>query len=68
VEADAIVFEIVQLLESVLANVAREDSILKFDLDGALMNVKSRSTDSKVIHLPPRLARSELTEAGRVAG
>jgi transmembrane sensor len=48
VEADAHRVEIVQLLESVLANVAREDSS-DIDLDSALTNVKSRLDDSKVI-------------------
>jgi transmembrane sensor len=50
VEADPHRVEIVQLLESVLANVAREDS-LDIDLDGALENVKSRLDDPKVIPL-----------------
>jgi transmembrane sensor len=48
VEADSHRVELVQLLESVLANVAREDSS-DIDLDSALSNVKSRFDDSKVI-------------------
>jgi transmembrane sensor len=55
VEADPHRVEIVQLLESVLANVAREDSA-EIDLDGALKNVKSRFDDSKVIPFTPRMA------------
>ena len=57
VEADAHRVEIVQLLESVLANVAREDSS-EVDLDSALMNVKSRFDDSKVIPFAPRFAKT----------
>jgi transmembrane sensor len=48
VEADSHRVEIVQLLESVLANVARDDSS-DIDLHSALTNVKSRFDDSKAI-------------------
>src|SRR6266849_9085765 len=57
VEADPHRVEIVRLLESVLANVAREDST-EIDLDSALMNVKSRFDDSNVIPFAPRLAKT----------
>jgi transmembrane sensor len=57
VEADPHRVEIVQLLESVLANVAREDSS-EIDMDGALKNVKSRFDDSKVIQFAPRISKA----------
>jgi transmembrane sensor len=57
VEADPHRVEIVQLLESVLANVAREDSS-EIDLDRALANVKSRFDDSKVIPFATRMAKT----------
>src|ERR1700730_12434920 len=57
VEADPHRVEIVQLLESVLANVAREDSA-EIDLDGALKDVKSRFDDSKVIPFAPRMVKT----------
>jgi transmembrane sensor len=57
VEADPHRVEIVRLLESVLANVAREES-LELDVDSALENVKSRFDDSKVIPFAPRMAKT----------
>jgi transmembrane sensor len=57
VEADPHRVEIVQLLESVLANVAREDSA-EIDLDGALKNVKSRFDDSRVIPFASRMEKT----------
>jgi transmembrane sensor len=53
VEADAHRIRIVRLLETVLANVAREDSP-DIDIDGALKLVKSRFDEPKVIPFPPR--------------
>lgn len=57
VEADLHRVKIVQLLESVLANVAREDSS-EIDIDGALENVKSYIDDSKVVQFAPRLEKT----------
>jgi transmembrane sensor len=57
VEADPHRVEIVRLLESVLANVAREES-LELDVDSALENVKSRFDDSKVIPFAPRITKT----------
>ena len=53
VEADAHRIRIVRLLETVLANVAREDSP-DIDIDGALKIVKSRFDKPKVIPFPAR--------------
>ena len=55
VELDPHRIKIVRLLESVLANVAREDPS-DIDIDGALELVKSRFHQSKVIPFVPRTA------------
>jgi len=55
VEADPHRLEIVRLLESVLANVSREESS-DIDVDRALTAVKSRFGEPKVIRLAPHLA------------
>jgi transmembrane sensor len=57
VEADPHRVEIVRLLESVLANVAREDAS-DIDIDGALNHAKSRFDDSTVIPYAPRMAKA----------
>jgi transmembrane sensor len=53
VEADLHRIKVVRLLETVLANVAREDSS-DIDIDGALKLVKSRFDEPKVIPFTPR--------------
>jgi transmembrane sensor len=55
IEADLHRIKVVRLLETVLANVAREDSS-DIDIDGALELVKSRFDRPKVIPLPQRMA------------
>ncbi|HMH25641.1 MAG TPA: hypothetical protein VK542_03545, partial [Gemmatimonadaceae bacterium] len=55
VEADLHRIKVVRLLETVLANVAREDSS-DIDIDGALKLVKSRFDQPKVIPFSPRMA------------
>jgi transmembrane sensor len=55
VEADLHRIKVVRLLETVLANVAREDSS-DIDIDGALKLVKSRFDEPKVIPFSPRMA------------
>ena len=55
VEADPHRIKVVRLLETVLANVAREDSS-DIDIDGALKLVKSRFDEPKVIPFAPRMA------------
>jgi transmembrane sensor len=54
VEADPHRIKVVRLLETVLANVARENSS-GIDVDGALEYVKSRLDESKVIPFAPRM-------------
>jgi transmembrane sensor len=55
VEADPHRIKVVRLLESVLANVAYEDSP-DIDVEGALEYAKSRFNEPKVIPFAPRLA------------
>jgi transmembrane sensor len=54
IEADPHRIKVVRLLETVLANVAREDAS-DIDIDGALKLVKSRFDEPKVIPFPPRM-------------
>jgi transmembrane sensor len=54
VEADPHRIKVVRLLETVLANVAREDSS-DIDIDGALKYVKTRFDEPKVLPFAPRL-------------
>src|SRR5256714_1638705 len=54
VEADPRRVELVRLLESVLANVAQEDT-RDIDVEGALGKVKARFAEPQVIPLRPRL-------------
>jgi len=61
VEADRHRAEMVRLLESVLANVSRDDSS-DIDVEGALKNAKSRLDSPELIPFVPRMA---LGEAGR---
>ena len=58
IESDPHRVKVVRLLESVLANVSREDSS-DIDVEDALKHVKSRFDEPKVIPFPPRLARAE---------
>jgi len=62
VEADPHRVEMVRLLESVLANVSREDSP-NVDVEVALKDVKSRLHEPKVIPLAPRTERERRTVA-----
>src|SRR6476646_10599508 len=54
VDLDPHRIKIVRLLETVLANVAREESS-DMDIDGALKLVKSRFDEPKVIPFAPRM-------------
>ena len=58
VDADPHRAGVVQLLESVLANVAREDDS-DIDVERALSNVKSRFDEPKIIPFAPRLTRTQ---------
>lgn len=58
VEADRHRVAMVRLLESVLANVSREDSS-DIDVESALKNTKSRLDEPKLIPLAPRIRRVE---------
>jgi len=55
VETDPHLVKVVRLLESVLANVSREDSS-DINVESALNHVKSRINEPKVIPLAPRIA------------
>lgn len=57
VETDPHLVKVVRLLESVLANVSREDSS-DINVESALNHVKSRINEPKVIPLAPRIAGS----------
>jgi transmembrane sensor len=56
VQADPHRVGVVQLLESVLDNVAREETV---DVEAGLRRVKARFDDPRVIPLAPRLARAQ---------
>ena len=56
IEADPHRVKVVRLLESVLANVSREDSS-DIDVEDALKQVKSRFGEPKVIPFAPHLAK-----------
>jgi transmembrane sensor len=62
VEADPHRVEVVRLLESVLANVSREETS-DIDVEKALITVKSRFGEPKVIPFAPRLARAEASRS-----
>src|ERR1700686_5368 len=66
VEADPHRVEIVQLLESVLANAARGDASDK-DIEGALNHAKARFDDSNTIPFAPLMARADTDHRSFVA-
>jgi transmembrane sensor len=63
VEADPHRIKVVRLLETVLANVAREDSF-DIDIDGALTHVKSRFDEPKVIPFAQRMTSASPDRSG----
>ena len=58
IESDPHRVKLVRLLESVIANVSREDSS-DIDVESALSHVKSRIVEPQVLPLAPRLASAE---------
>ena len=60
VEADPHRRQVVQLLDTVLANVAREESTgIDVDVEGALSSVKARFDAAKILPFAPRLAATQ---------